>query len=185
MPLIWILILIAIIWFLPILFPIFIILVIVKVHNQKKNERKAEKDYNDRLNGTIVVHGEPSRTIRYDDKYMLIYENRKMIYIEGQMLEWNSIIDYRIPQEHEVYETDNSNMFKRSLLGWLFFGNIGGLLGGATSRRVSSSYKNNQGRFHLLVQTNKIQRPNIHLLIADSNTFEEIRSCLNIIKRSV
>lgn len=183
--LIWLIIIVVAIWFLPILLPILIIWVIIKVYIQKKNEQKAEKDYNERLSGSIVMYGKPSRIIRYEDKYMLIYEDKRMLYLEGQLLDWNNIMDVRIPQEHEVYETDNSNMVKRSLLGWLLFGNVGGAIGGATSRRVSSSYKNNKGRFHLLIQTDKIQCPNIHLLIADSNTFEEIRSCLNIIKRSV
>lgn len=101
--------------------PIYAVFYIIRRNNRKKREKAAEKDYQYRLSGTIAEHGKPSRTIRYEDKYMLIYEERKQLYIEGQMLEWNNIVDIRIPEEHEVYETDNSNMVKRSLLGWLLF----------------------------------------------------------------
>ncbi len=185
---IWLLLLVVLIFFSPSIIiiglPIYGIIYFIRKNKRKKEEEESERNYNYRLSGTIAEYGKPSRTIRYEDKYMLIYEDKRMLYLEGKLLDWNNIVDVRIPQEHEVYETDNSNMVKRSLLGWLLFGNVGGAIGGATSRRVSSSYKNNKGRFHLLIQTDKIQCPNIHVLVGDSNTFEEIRSCLNIIRRS-
>lgn len=164
----------------PIAIPALVIWILTRRHLRKKREA----NYNERLNRTIAEYGIPSKAIRYDYDYMLIYENRKELYIQGQIIQWNNIVDFRIPHEHNVYETDNSNMFKRSFWGWLIFGDLGGVVSGTTGRKVSAAYKKNKGRFHLLIQTDNIRCANIHLFVTDSDTLEDIISCLNLIKQN-
>lgn len=145
--------------------------------------RKLEDQYNQRLNGKINQYGVPERIIRYDDKFMLIYTERQKLFLEGNFLSWSSITGVRQATTHDIREVDNSNMLKRSFWGWLLFGDLGAVTGGVTGRTVPQSYNQNKGRYHYILQTNNMDHPNIHFLVLDLQTKEEMISCINIMMR--
>lgn len=145
----------------------------------------------------ISTHGLPDKKIilRENDinGLILVNEAAQKVYINGITLDFNDILNYSVTDNpitikgdsQEIVESDDSSMLKRAIIGHIFAGDAGAIIGGLTARTTTTYHEEDdiiEHNYTILININSISNPIMKIAVgSDTELANEIAGLLNVI----
>lgn len=153
----------------------------------------AERSFNFWYNHFVKENGEPTKIIYLDaynrEKLILVFEEKKQIYINGNIYKFESILSCSCTDEAytvggDVYETktDVGAAIGGAIVGGIIAGETGAIIGGLNSPKKTTYHKRNL--FHnytILITIDSIANPTIAINTKTIELANEVISLLQVI----
>lgn len=136
---------------------LFIASIIISVIVSIVNDKAAERDWQLWKNKLRGKYGNETLVIRHysrptPDNTVLVYDNHKVIIVNGLILKYSDIIDFNVNNEMS-YKTSTStgSVVGRGLVGGLLLGGVGALAG-ATTANKNTTAKVSEYRINIILR---------------------------------
>lgn len=164
---------------------------------RKKYWEEKQKDFNNWYNSYVSSAGKPDKIItikQYDTSNVIyVHEAQKRVYIQGKNYDFKDIISCTFTDSPKTYKgqltsvtkSDNRNTIGRAIVGGAIAGPAGAIIGGSTSKKITSYEQGTDKIVHdytVVININSISNPIIRINTGDDGRLtNDIVGLMNVI----